>query len=220
MNAARQDMSDVTPVAAMLSPYGSSPTLPTRSPLTAIDSGRQTTTTTRLRFVPSSTENQREPRRKHRRARGSPRCRFRWNERVGGGHGLRPAPQARWQRCSSAECQRRLQPGLRREGPRQHPGSQSHHELDQRGSRCDKCGGRNHRQRRIEWAKLAGACGLRHRRILVTNFGNHRVTLFRAADLSRIGNVALPAGSGPYGACSDGINFFVTLRGAKQLLRI
>ena len=57
-------------------------------------------------------------------------------------------------------------------------------------------------------------------RILVTNPGNHSVTLFRAADLSLIGNVALPAGSGPYGACSDGINFFVTLRGAKELLRI
>ncbi len=57
-------------------------------------------------------------------------------------------------------------------------------------------------------------------RILVTNSGNDSVTLFRAADLSLIGNVQLPAGSVPVGACSDGINFWVTLRGTKQLLRI
>ena len=57
-------------------------------------------------------------------------------------------------------------------------------------------------------------------RILVTNSGNDSVTLFRAADLSLIGNVQLPAGSIPVGACSDGINFWVTLRGTKQLVRI
>jgi 6-phosphogluconolactonase (cycloisomerase 2 family) len=57
-------------------------------------------------------------------------------------------------------------------------------------------------------------------RILVTNLGSDSVTLFRAADLSLIGNVPLPAGSDPYGACSDGINFFVTLRGTKELLRL
>jgi YVTN family beta-propeller protein len=57
-------------------------------------------------------------------------------------------------------------------------------------------------------------------RILVTNLGNDSVTLFRAADLSVIRNVPLPAGSDPYGVCSDGINFFVTLRGTKQLLRL
>jgi S-layer homology domain len=57
-------------------------------------------------------------------------------------------------------------------------------------------------------------------RILVTNAGNDSVTLFRAADLSLIGNVALAPGSVPIGACSDGINFWVTLRGSKQLLRL
>jgi YVTN family beta-propeller protein len=57
-------------------------------------------------------------------------------------------------------------------------------------------------------------------RILVTNPGNDSVTLFRAKDLSLISNVQLATGSAPFGACSDGINFWVTLRGAKQLLRL
>ena len=54
----------------------------------------------------------------------------------------------------------------------------------------------------------------------MTNVGNDSVTLFRAADLSLIGNIPLAPGSGPIGACSDGINFWVTLRGSKQLLRL
>ena len=54
----------------------------------------------------------------------------------------------------------------------------------------------------------------------VTNTGNDSVTLFRAADLSLIGNVQLAAGSAPFGACSDGINFWVTLRGTNELLRL
>ncbi len=57
-------------------------------------------------------------------------------------------------------------------------------------------------------------------RILVTNPGNNSVTLFRAADLSLIGNVQLAAGSAPFGACSDGINFWVVLSGSQQLLRL
>jgi hypothetical protein len=57
-------------------------------------------------------------------------------------------------------------------------------------------------------------------RILVTNSGNDSVTIFRAADLSFIANIQLAAGSAPVGACSDGVNFWVTLRGTKQLLRI
>ena len=57
-------------------------------------------------------------------------------------------------------------------------------------------------------------------RILVTNRGNDSVTLFRAADLSVISQLPLDPGSDPYGACSDGINFWVTLRGSKELLRL
>lgn len=51
-------------------------------------------------------------------------------------------------------------------------------------------------------------------RILVTNTGNNTVTIFRAADLSLIANVVMPFGATPFGACSDGINFWVTTRGA------
>lgn len=57
-------------------------------------------------------------------------------------------------------------------------------------------------------------------RILVTNPGNHSVTMFRAADLGLIGNVQLAAGSAPFGACSDGTHFWVTLRGPRALLRL
>ncbi len=57
-------------------------------------------------------------------------------------------------------------------------------------------------------------------RILITNPGNDSVTLFRAADLSLIGNVQLTAGSLPFGTCSDGVNFWVVLSGIHQLLRI
>jgi hypothetical protein len=57
-------------------------------------------------------------------------------------------------------------------------------------------------------------------RILVTNQGNDSVTLFRAADLTLIGNVQLDSGAAPYGVCSDGINFWITLRGSGELLRL
>ena len=53
----------------------------------------------------------------------------------------------------------------------------------------------------------------------MTNTGNSSVTLFRAADLSLIGNVSLGVAAAPIGACSDGINFWVTLRGTGELLR-
>jgi hypothetical protein len=56
-------------------------------------------------------------------------------------------------------------------------------------------------------------------RILVTNpFGNS-VLLWRAADLTPLGSVATGANSFPLGACSDGINFWVTLNGTGKLLR-
>jgi hypothetical protein len=55
-------------------------------------------------------------------------------------------------------------------------------------------------------------------RILITNQNSATATLFKAADLSLIGNVSLP-GATPYGACSDGLNFWVTLNGAGALAR-
>jgi YVTN family beta-propeller protein len=54
-------------------------------------------------------------------------------------------------------------------------------------------------------------------RILVTNFNNNSVSVFKAADLSFIANVA--TGTAPFGACSDGINFWVPLGDTGNLLR-
>ena len=47
-------------------------------------------------------------------------------------------------------------------------------------------------------------------RVLVTNQGNNSVTLFKAADLSVIANVAAVVLSQFGGACSDGVNFWAT----------
>jgi hypothetical protein len=54
--------------------------------------------------------------------------------------------------------------------------------------------------------------------ILVTNAGDGSVSFFKAADLSFIANVATGAVNKTFGACSDGINFWVTL-GTGYLLR-
>jgi hypothetical protein len=56
-------------------------------------------------------------------------------------------------------------------------------------------------------------------RILVTNLFGTSVTVFKAADLSLIGNVTTGASTEPYGACSDGVNFWVMLHGTGNLLR-
>jgi hypothetical protein len=59
-------------------------------------------------------------------------------------------------------------------------------------------------------------------RILVTNQGAivSSVTLFKAADLSLIGNIPTVQPGNPYGACSDGLNFWVTDSFTHSLLRI
>jgi hypothetical protein len=56
-------------------------------------------------------------------------------------------------------------------------------------------------------------------RVLFTNSNNGSVTLFKAADLSFIANVSIKLGTTPLGACSDGINFWVTLFLSGSLLR-
>lgn len=56
-------------------------------------------------------------------------------------------------------------------------------------------------------------------RMLVTNFSSDKVSLFKAADLSPLGSIATGAGSMPLGACSDGMNFWVTLSGTDKLAR-
>ncbi len=50
-------------------------------------------------------------------------------------------------------------------------------------------------------------------RILITNNLGNSVTLFKAADLSFIANVPTGASTTPYGACSDGINFWIAPAG-------
>jgi YVTN family beta-propeller protein len=58
-------------------------------------------------------------------------------------------------------------------------------------------------------------------RILITNSNGNSVTIFKAADLSVIANISTGS-SRPYGACSDGINFWVTLANtsdAQNLLK-
>jgi hypothetical protein len=56
-------------------------------------------------------------------------------------------------------------------------------------------------------------------RILVTNFNGNSVSLWKAADLTPLGTFATGAGTDPDGACSDGLNFWITLRGTDKLAR-
>jgi YVTN family beta-propeller protein len=55
-------------------------------------------------------------------------------------------------------------------------------------------------------------------RILVTNQTGNSVTVFKAADLSLVTNVTTGS-TQPYGACSDGIDFWVPLIGTGTVLR-
>jgi hypothetical protein len=56
-------------------------------------------------------------------------------------------------------------------------------------------------------------------RILVTNFGNDSISLWKAADLTPLGSFPTSADTSPYGACSDGLNFWITLPGTDKLAR-
>jgi hypothetical protein len=56
-------------------------------------------------------------------------------------------------------------------------------------------------------------------RILVTNPAGDSVSLWNATDLTPIGNFSTGSGSQPFAACSDGVNFWITLIGAGQLAR-
>jgi DNA-binding beta-propeller fold protein YncE len=48
-------------------------------------------------------------------------------------------------------------------------------------------------------------------RILVTNLLGHSLSLWKAADLTEIASTALGFGVSPYGVCSDGIGFLITM---------
>ena len=56
-------------------------------------------------------------------------------------------------------------------------------------------------------------------RILVANFGGDSVSLWKAASLTPLGTFATGDGTIPIGACSDGLNFWITLSGSNMLAR-
>ena len=56
-------------------------------------------------------------------------------------------------------------------------------------------------------------------RVLVLNYSNDTVSLWKAADLTPLGSFATPIGGSPYGACSDGVNFWITLNTGAALAR-
>jgi hypothetical protein len=56
-------------------------------------------------------------------------------------------------------------------------------------------------------------------RILITNQAGSSVSLWKAADLTPLGSVSTGPDTGPYGACSDGSQFWITLIGTGKLAR-
>ncbi len=57
-------------------------------------------------------------------------------------------------------------------------------------------------------------------RVLVTNRNGNSVSLWKAADLTPLGSFAIgPNSTGPFGACSDGINFWITEYFQPNLVR-
>lgn len=56
-------------------------------------------------------------------------------------------------------------------------------------------------------------------RILVTNHNGGSVSLWKATDLSPLGSVSSGSTTFPFGACSDGLNFWITLEKAGKLAR-
>ena len=58
-------------------------------------------------------------------------------------------------------------------------------------------------------------------RILVTNstVGANSVSLWKASDLTPIGTFPTGTGTNPFGACSDGINFWITFFGSDKIAR-
>jgi hypothetical protein len=56
-------------------------------------------------------------------------------------------------------------------------------------------------------------------RILVTNFSGNSVSLWKAADFTPIGTFDTGSSTQPFGACSDGLNFWITLNATGALAR-
>jgi hypothetical protein len=78
----------------------------------------------------------------------------------------------------------------------------------------------------FELATLTGN-GLNHpttvafdgERILATNEDGHSVSLWKAADLTPLGSFPTGASTQPFGACSDGLNFWIALSSGDKLAR-
>jgi hypothetical protein len=56
-------------------------------------------------------------------------------------------------------------------------------------------------------------------RILITNSNSDSVSLWKATDLTPIGSFSSGTNTNPFGACSDGLNFWVTLQDTNKLAR-
>jgi hypothetical protein len=56
-------------------------------------------------------------------------------------------------------------------------------------------------------------------RILITLFDGNGLSLWKATDLTPLGNLSTGASTLPYGACSDGLNFWITLQSPGKLAR-
>jgi hypothetical protein len=56
-------------------------------------------------------------------------------------------------------------------------------------------------------------------RVLITNQSGNSVSLWKAADLTALGFFATGSSTVPVGACSDGINFWITLNATRHLAR-
>ena len=54
-------------------------------------------------------------------------------------------------------------------------------------------------------------------RVLVTNISGNSVSLWKAGDLTALGSFG--TGFSPFGACSDGINFWITIDTTAKLAR-
>jgi hypothetical protein len=56
-------------------------------------------------------------------------------------------------------------------------------------------------------------------RILITNSNGDNVSLWKATDLTPLGSFSSGTDTNPFGACSDGLNFWVTLQDTNKLAR-
>lgn len=56
-------------------------------------------------------------------------------------------------------------------------------------------------------------------RIIVTNFFGNSVSLWKASSLTPIGTLSTSTNTFPFGACSDGLNFWIALSNTGKLAR-